>query len=139
MVSSIEKETRRKGWWGCYILDRMLALALGRPLGIADSDCDVEVPVDVEDESLPEYFAVATMSRNTPSLMKGFLELISLYKIAGQVLREVYSLDRCKEYLEPQKRAELNAAVEYLDKELTRWCEELPLVFKSSPVTDKQV
>ena len=139
VITSIEKETRRKVWWGCYILDRMLALALGRPLGIADSDCDAEVPVDVDDENLQEYFAGATMPRNAPSLMKGFLEMIALYKIAGQVLREVYSLDKCKEYLEPQKRADLNASVDSLDKALAKWCEELPMVFKSSPVTDKQV
>ncbi|KAJ3523020.1 hypothetical protein NM688_g8792 [Phlebia brevispora] len=139
LITPIDKETRRKVWWGCYTLDRMLALALGRPLGIADSDCDVELPVDVDDENLPEYFAGATMSRNSPSLMKGFVELIALYKIAGQVLREVYSLDKCKEYLEPQKRAELNASVENLDKALTMWCDELPIVFKSSPVSDKQV
>ena len=62
LISPIEKETRRKVWWGCYTLDRMLALALGRPLGIVDSDCDIELPVDVDDEHLPEYFAGATMT-----------------------------------------------------------------------------
>lgn len=139
VIDSIEKETRRKVWWGCYILDRMLALALGRPLGIDDKDCDVELPVDVEDDNLPEYFAGANMSRSSPSLMKGFIEQISLYSIGGKVLRQVYSLDKCKEYLEPEKRAELNRSVESLDKALDKWCDELPVVFKSSPVTDKQV
>lgn len=139
MIGSIEKETRRKVWWGCYILDRMLALALGRPLGIDDKDCDVEMPVDVEDESLPEYFAGANMSRNSPSLMKGFIEQITLYGIAGKVLRQVYSLDKCKEYLEPEKRAELNRSVDSLDRALDKWCNDLPIVFKSGPVTDKQV
>lgn len=139
LIGSIEKETRRKVWWGCYILDRMLALALGRPLGIDDKDCDVEVPVDVDDEDLPQYFQGANMSRNAPSLMKGFVEQISLYGIAGKVLRQVYSLDKCKEYLEPEKRAELNRSVESLDKALDKWCGDLPIVFKSGPVTEKQV
>ena len=76
----------------------MLALALGRPLGIDDKDCDVELPVDVEDEHLPEYFAGA--QRSSPSLMRGFIEQINLYGIAGKVLRQVYSLDKCKEVLE---------------------------------------
>lgn len=139
LISPIEKETRRKVWWGCYTLDRMLALALGRPLGIADSDCDIELPVDVGDENLPEYFAGATMAQASPSLMRGFIEMCSLYTIAGRVLRQVYALDKCKDHLEPEKRAELNRSVESLDKALTAWCDELPLVFKSNPVTEKQV
>lgn len=117
----------------------MLALALGRPLGIDDKDCDVEVPVDVDDEQLRDYFAGANMTNNSPSLMRGFVELTLLYNIAGKVLRQVYSLDKCKEYLEPEKRAELNRSVESLDKALTKWCDDLPIVFKSSPITDKQV
>lgn len=117
----------------------MLALALGRPLGVEDSDCDVEVPVDVDDESLQEYFAGANMTNAPPALMKGFIELCSLYKIAGRVLRQVYALDKCKDYLEPEKRTELNRSVEALDKALTVWCDELPIIFKSQPITDQQV
>ncbi|KAH8106241.1 fungal-specific transcription factor domain-containing protein [Cristinia sonorae] len=139
LITPIEKETRRKVWWGCYTMDRMLALALGRPLGIADSDCDIELPVDVEDENLPQYFAGATMTQASPSLMRGFIEMCTLYTIAGRVLRQVYALDKCKDHLEPDKRNELNRSVESLDKELTAWCDELPLVFKSNPVTEKQV
>ncbi|CAL1702336.1 unnamed protein product [Somion occarium] len=139
LITPIEKETRRKVWWGAYTLDRMLALALGRPLGIEDSDCDAELPVDVDDEQLPEYFAGATMPPGTPSLMRGFIELCLLYKIAGRVLRQVYALDKCKDHLEPEKRNELNRSVESLDKALTKWCDDLPAVFKSNPMTEKQV
>lgn len=117
----------------------MLALTLGRPLGIDDRDCDVELPVDVDDEYLSEYFAGANMPRNTPFLMRGFLELVGLYGIAGKVLRQVYSLDKCKEHLEPEKRAELNRSVETLDKELVKWCEDLPNVFKTTPINEKHV
>ncbi|KAI0699412.1 fungal-specific transcription factor domain-containing protein [Cytidiella melzeri] len=139
LIPPIEKETRRKVWWGCYILDRMLALTLGRPLGIDDRDCDVELPVDVDDDYLSDYFAGATMSQKAPFLMRGFLELIALYGIAGKVLRQVYSLDKCKEYLEPEKRAELNRSVETLDKALAQWCDDLPPVLKTSPAHEKHV
>ena len=117
----------------------MLALALGRPLGVADTDCDAELPVDVDDEDLPEYFAGATMGTGTPSLMKGFIELCTLYQIGGRVLRQVYALDKCKDHLEPEKRTELNRSVETLDKALTIWCDDLPIVFKSQPNTERQV
>ncbi|KAG9219210.1 hypothetical protein CCMSSC00406_0001620 [Pleurotus cornucopiae] len=139
VITPIEKETRRRIWWGVYTLDRMLALALGRPLGVNDSDCDVEMPVEVDDDHLSEYFTGAPMTQRQPSLMAGFTYLISLYEIAGRVLREVYALENCKEHLEPEQKANLQKLVESLDNELTKWCDELPAVFKSQSETDEQV
>ncbi|KAG6833786.1 hypothetical protein H0H87_001218 [Tephrocybe sp. NHM501043] len=139
LVTSIEKETRRKVWWGVYTLDRMLALALGRPLGINDLDCDVEQPVEIDDDRLPEYFSGATMPQRQPSLMTGSVALNNLYEIGGRVLRQVYALDICRDHLEPEKKADLQRTVEFLDSELTKWCEDLPAVFKSQSETDEQV
>src|SRR5882762_214603 len=138
-LTPVEKETRRKKRWGVYTLDRMLALALGRPLGIEDIDCDIELPSDVDDENLSDYFAGAPMKTDSPSLMKGFNCLASLYGIAGRVMRQVYGLDHCRENLEPERRAQLQRDVESLDKELTQWLEDLPVVFKSNPVSERQV
>lgn len=45
----IEGEMRRRTWWTIYILDRSLALGLGRPALIDDSDCDVSLPAAVDD------------------------------------------------------------------------------------------
>jgi hypothetical protein len=117
----------------------MLALALGRPLAINDSDCDVELPVEVDDDRLPEYFSGATMNQTQPSLMAGSIALFNLYEIGGRVLRQVYALEICKENLEPERKAELQRTVEILDVELTRWCDNLPPVFKSQSHTDEQV
>ncbi|KAJ3503856.1 hypothetical protein NLJ89_g8242 [Agrocybe chaxingu] len=139
LVGPLEKETRRKIWWGVYVLDRMLALALGRPLGVNDSDCDVELPVDVDDDRLPEYFTGAAMTQRQPSLMTGTIALIKLYEIGGRVLRQVYALENCKDHLEPERKAELQKTVESLDTELTKWCDDLPTVFKSQSETEEQV
>ncbi|KAF8974598.1 fungal-specific transcription factor domain-containing protein [Flammula alnicola] len=139
LVTPVEKETRRKIWWGVYTLDRMLALALGRPLGVNDSDCDVELPVEVDDEHLPEYFTGAPMSQRQPSLMTGTIALIKLYEIGGRVLRQVYALENCKDHLEPERKADLQRTVESLDTELTKWCDDLPMVFKSQSETEEQV
>ncbi|KAJ3887812.1 putative fungal-specific transcription factor [Lentinula edodes] len=139
VLSSIEIETRRKIWWGVYTLDRMLAVALGRPLGINDSDCDVEYPIDVDDDNLQEYFSGSLMTNNSTSLMTGIIALIKLYQIGGRVLRDVYAIENCKDNLEPERKAELQRTVEVLDNELTQWCDDLPPVFKSQPTTDEQV
>jgi len=71
--------------------------------------------------------------------MTGILALIKLYEIGGRVLRQVYALENCKDHLEPERKAMLQQTVESLDNELTRWCDDLPAVFKSQSETDEQV
>jgi Fungal specific transcription factor domain len=139
IIPTIEKETRRKIWWGVYTLDRMLALALGRPIGAEDVDCDVELPIDIDDEVLPDYFNGAPMTSETPSLMTGFISLISLYNIAGRVMRQVYGVDVADNPTDPEKRPQLQASVDALDKELAKWLDNLPPVFKSSMISEQQV
>lgn len=133
-------------------------MALGRPLGIDDADCDIELPLDIDDVALPAYFAGQNASLvgsstttvingestkpyvpGSPSLMKGFNALTCLFKIAGQVLRQVYAIDKSKENLDPEKMAELQASVDRLDRLLTEWCDKLPAPFKSNPQTSQQV
>lgn len=84
----------------------MLAMALGRPLGTEDSDCDVEMPIPIDDIDLVDYFAKLEAEGNSPSssreilpekahnsLMAGFNALTELYVIVGRVLRTVYAVD----------------------------------------------
>jgi hypothetical protein len=138
-IPAIEKETRRKIWWGVYTLDRMLALALGRPIGAEDVDCDVEPPLALDDDLLPDFFNGAPMPPETPSLMTGFTSLVSLYSIAGRVMRQVYGVDMAESHADPEKRTQLQVHVDNLDKELTKWLDDLPAVFKSKMNNDKQV
>jgi hypothetical protein len=138
-IPAIEKETRRKIWWGVYTLDRMLALALGRPIGAEDVDCDVELPIAFDDDFLPDFLAGAPITSETPSLMTGFTSLVSLYRIAGRVMRQVYGVDMADSVVDPEKRTQLQVHVDALDKDLTKWLDNLPLVFKSKMNNDKQV
>ncbi|ORZ37848.1 hypothetical protein BCR44DRAFT_1026583 [Catenaria anguillulae PL171] len=34
-------------WWCCYVVDRMLAMALGRPVAIREEDCAVPLPMPI--------------------------------------------------------------------------------------------
>jgi hypothetical protein len=38
-------QLRRRIFWAAYTLDRMMAMSLGRPSGISDSDIDIELPL----------------------------------------------------------------------------------------------
>ena len=44
IIKPIERENRRRVWWTLYILDRISASKLGRPVTISDDDIDVEFP-----------------------------------------------------------------------------------------------
>jgi hypothetical protein len=137
-ISAVEKETRRKIWWGVYILDRMLALALGRPIGAEDSDCDVELPVSIDDDQLASYFDGAPLQSEQPALMAGFCALCTLYGIAGRVMRQVYGVVD-PDVSEAERGAQLQRDVEALDAELTKWLDNLPPVFKSNMMNEQQV
>ncbi|KAG8876090.1 hypothetical protein FRB98_007465 [Tulasnella sp. 332] len=149
-MSMVNKETRRKVWWCVYGLDRMLAVALGRPLGTEDSDCDVELPVPVDDVNLHAHFQAVADAGGSPSLrnlsgmdttgtslMAGFNALTQLHVIVGKILRTVYAVDAVEVCKENQKITQ--AQVERLDKELTTWCEHLPSTFKSDPKSAQQI
>ncbi|KAG8907057.1 hypothetical protein FRB99_005434 [Tulasnella sp. 403] len=152
VMSPINKETRRKVWWCVYGLDRMLAVALGRPLGVEDSDCDVELPLPIDDVDLPTHFQMLANAGASPSirdlpgpetekttmtLMAGFNALTQLYIIVGRVLRTVYAVDAIDACKESQERTQRQVA--QLDKELMDWCERLPSTFKSDPKSPQQI
>ncbi|RKP27259.1 transcription factor domain-containing protein, partial [Syncephalis pseudoplumigaleata] len=39
-LDRVEKETRRRVWWACFVVDSMTSAALGRPLAIDERDID---------------------------------------------------------------------------------------------------
>ncbi|TRM68359.1 fungal-specific transcription factor domain-containing protein [Schizophyllum amplum] len=138
-LSEVQKETHRKIFWGVYVMDRMLALSLGRPLGINDSDCDVEQLVPIDDEYLPDYLLHNITTSSRPFLMTGFILLTKLYHLAGRMLREVYSLDYIKDNMDTERQAQLQRTVETLDAALQRWLEEIPEIFKNRSERDEHV
>lgn len=90
----------------------MLAVALGRPLGTEDTDCDVELPIPIDDANLAAHFQAISNAGGSPSmrdvigvegatsLMSGFNALTELHVIIGRILRTVYAVDAvevCKE------------------------------------------
>lgn len=50
--SVVEGEIRKRIWWTIYVLDRSLALELGRPVVINDDDCDIALPAAVDDHHI---------------------------------------------------------------------------------------
>ncbi|KAI1740230.1 fungal-specific transcription factor domain-containing protein [Xylaria scruposa] len=82
-------------WYSLYVLDRLLALQLGRPPAIADQDCHVSIPDRIQEleDQLDEDDGDAP-NRNTNSeschASQYFISMIEFSSIIGQILRESY-------------------------------------------------
>ncbi|CAK7199514.1 hypothetical protein SEUCBS139899_002194 [Sporothrix eucalyptigena] len=91
-------ELRRRVFYSVYVLDRLLALQLGRPPAIHDEDCYLRLPsrlgdgdinwLGSDDHSTPPQ---PILDPNTPTCGDYFINMISLSRIIGHVLRDLYS------------------------------------------------
>ncbi|KAI9315761.1 fungal-specific transcription factor domain-containing protein [Dichotomocladium elegans] len=69
-------EASKRLWYSVYVTDRWCCAAMGRPLAIADSDCDVDLP-DMVGADNKDYSI--------------FVNFIKLSGILGEILRRIYS------------------------------------------------
>lgn len=120
-----DSENCRRTWYSMYVLDRLLALQLGRPMAIHETDFKVELPSDhgqlafgvqtegalVEDDSSPPR----------GSMMDYFLQVIRFSRIVGLVICELYRPSQVD--LSPDQMLN-NASL--LDQRLSRWKADLP-------------
>lgn len=103
-------EARKRLWFCVYITDRWACAVMGRPLAIADADCDIELPhVNGGSQGTKDY-----------SL---FINFIKLSGILGEVLRRIYSP---KARSQGYKNITTYHTVQSIHRMLTDWLEQLP-------------
>ncbi|KZO93208.1 hypothetical protein CALVIDRAFT_540196 [Calocera viscosa TUFC12733] len=137
-LTPLEREMHKRIWFCVYMLDRLLAIALGRPLGIEDSDCDVELPIPLDDEALRLHLDGAPIGEPS-TIMVGFIALTELAKIGGQMLRQVYAVNKTGFHLDAAQSAALQQSVDALDAQLSKWCDALPPELRSKPKGEKEI
>lgn len=118
-ISPQIQEERRRVWFSLYILDRLLALQLGRPVGIQQADFHVELPSRAED-----IRCINSQSVDEPgvaSSMDYFLSLIEFSHIVGRVNTELYQPVETE--LSSKKLLFSTAS---LDWDLVQWKDHLP-------------
>jgi hypothetical protein len=76
-LSEAQVESNKRLWYCVYVSDRWSSALTGRPLAIADTDCDIELPQVRRGGGSNDY-----------SL---FINFIKLSGILGEVLRRIYS------------------------------------------------
>lgn len=80
-------EERKRIWWTIYTWDRFASITYGRPLGISDKDCNVEMPADTSENpkftsnAEPGDFIIYSPYQR---------ELNKLYLIASRALEIVF-------------------------------------------------
>mgnify|MGYP000359618012 CR=1 FL=1 len=111
-LSYHELEIRRRVWWNVYILDRMLSVSLGRPLGIEDGSVDQEMP---SLEFQPPF-----------PLIEGFKSVVELVRLASDLAKNAFQRQQAKN---KNDRAAVamhdEKALQYL-KDLDEWFMTVP-------------
>lgn len=85
-TSAEEQETMRRTWHSMYVLDRLLALQLGRPAAIHEDDYSVDLP-----SKAGESVSGEDQQDHEPSSIDYFISVINFSRILGQVVKELYS------------------------------------------------
>lgn len=107
------KERRKRLWYSAYCTDRWCCAVMGRPLAIADSDCDVDLPL----VNGPDQNEDLTM----------FVNFVKLSGILGEVLRRIYSP---KAKLNGYKTKAMEQTVWSLQRMLEEWFANVPDGYK---------
>ncbi|KAJ9480087.1 TY1 enhancer activator [Pseudozyma hubeiensis] len=129
----VQRETRIRVIWHCYIVDKLLCAEMGRPVGLRAKDIDVPLLSETEEDefelwsdqtemqSADQQGGVAGPVRrlHAPSCLNWG---VHLFKIVERILDEVHSLRR-KALLRKQGKEQV---LTDLDRQLTEWKEKLP-------------
>lgn len=115
---------RQRTWYSMYVLDRLLALQLGRPTAIHEADFQVELP-SANDQSPflspNNQTSVPVSDLRNGGMMEYFLEVIRFSHIVGLVIQGLYRPSQVD--LSPE---EMLQSASSLDQRLFEWKMSLP-------------
>lgn len=117
---SESQETRRRVWYSLYVLDRLIALQLGRPPAIFDEDCYVSLPSRKDDlvQNGGDATPAPVGTGETKSVGEYFVRVIEFSSILGRVLRAL-----CNPHRKIVDKLEGTAK---LDEMILAWKQRLP-------------
>ncbi|KAJ5353056.1 hypothetical protein N7452_002030 [Penicillium brevicompactum] len=114
----------RRTWYSMYVLDRLLALQLGRPMAIHEEDFEVDLPSrnDMSPFVAPDYEdAASSNTTQHTGMMDYFLGVIRFSHVLGSVIRALYRPSQ----VDSSPEQMLHNASE-LDHRLMEWKGSLP-------------
>ncbi|KAF2099948.1 hypothetical protein NA57DRAFT_55880 [Rhizodiscina lignyota] len=127
----IDREVRKRTWWGCYIQDRLLSVKVGRRPTIDEiipKTCDLPLAVDDDYISAePGAAEPPIQPADTPSRLSFYQQAILQARFLGQVVDTLYSgTSPPGKEREPFNVSDLVARSIKLDGDLVSWQQGLP-------------
>ncbi|KAJ5265590.1 transcriptional regulator family: Fungal Specific TF [Penicillium chrysogenum] len=116
-------EERKRVWWTIYTWDRFASITYGRPLGINDKDCNLDMPADVFEN--PHFVAPASGQASPICYSTYQRELNQLYLIASPALETVFG-SRTLRTSEQLNGDTYFALVRHVTENLQKWRSCLP-------------
>lgn len=88
----LEEEMAKRLFWSVYTMDRSICIAMGRPLGIQDSDITMPFPSCLTDDMLVQGDALVAPSLTPdPRDMSTFLHIIRLRRLNADIYKTLHS------------------------------------------------
>ncbi|KAI2614671.1 fungal-specific transcription factor domain-containing protein [Hypoxylon fragiforme] len=100
---NMEGEMDKRLFWTAYLLDRDISIAIGRPPSISDRDIDVELPYDINEDTIDDEVIrlastrVSNIPVNPPNTLTSFIHRVRLKQIESEIQHDVYRVDQPKE------------------------------------------
>ncbi|KAJ9614660.1 hypothetical protein H2200_002797 [Cladophialophora chaetospira] len=129
-TNRIEQEVRKRIWWGCFVLDRVLGIKVGRPTMPDGPGLEVGMPLAVDDEFLSNSENSSSQPQGVPSKLEYFNQVILQCRLMEKILETLYGEDssqgntqKARAVHDPPRFLALSVQ---LDGELVAWQENLP-------------
>ncbi|KAF2718786.1 hypothetical protein K431DRAFT_230181 [Polychaeton citri CBS 116435] len=134
-LPELEAEERKRVWWTIYTWDRFASITYGRPLGVNDKDCNVEMPQDIFEnivfrEQTPEGPENVELQICYSAYQR---ELNKLYIIASPAIESLYS---ARESTDDRAAEEYMALLQEKTTHLWQWRKALPSDLRSDLTDD---
>jgi hypothetical protein len=144
LSSDIEREWRRRLYWGALVTDATQSLYLGRQMTLRPAEGRVP-PLFLDSyEELEEWkpyldelqpsISQSVLSAYQPKpafAVSTFTELLKLAQISASITQSFYSMDCLK-----RNQSDLSETKASLETDLRRWKEELPVHLRFEPGVD---
>lgn len=122
-ISLLQREVRRRLWWGVYIFDSGAAKTFGRPILLPEDDVmDAKHVLNIHDEALTPLTTTLPPEVNEPTLYSGLIAQARFHLLTNSVYQRLISGPS----LTPEETLGLQRPME-------EWYNGLPDYFKQPP------